>query len=86
LTRRALLSLFGSAAAAAVTDPDRLLWVPGKKKIFIPSPTVTYIEVWKQHAMYWVDGRGMVYRSESLHFHPVSFVLTYPELAAKVEG
>jgi len=29
-------ALLGAAAVAA--DPERLLWVPGKKKIFIPPP------------------------------------------------
>lgn len=32
VTRRALFSL----VAAALMDPDRLLWVPGRKRIFIP--------------------------------------------------
>ncbi len=32
MTRRALLGLLAGAAA----DPERLLWVPGKRRIFIP--------------------------------------------------
>lgn len=31
---------FGAIAAALVLDPERLLWVPGRKSIFIPTPTV----------------------------------------------
>ncbi|MES2460567.1 MAG: hypothetical protein V4671_08275, partial [Armatimonadota bacterium] len=31
------LSLLGAAAAGAVLDPERLLWVPGQKTIFLPS-------------------------------------------------
>jgi hypothetical protein len=38
IDRRGFLRLFGAAAAAAVLDPERLLWVPGQKTIFIPSP------------------------------------------------
>jgi len=39
LNRRGFLgSLFGAAAIAA--DPEKLLWVPGAKKIFIPPASV----------------------------------------------
>ena len=41
LTRRGFLSLFGSMTAAAVALPlvdlDKLLWVPGAKRIFVPA-------------------------------------------------
>lgn len=37
VNRRAFLGLLASAAAGAVLDPERLLWVPGRKTIFIPS-------------------------------------------------
>jgi hypothetical protein len=41
LSRRGFLSVFGSMAAAAVALPlldlDKLLWVPGEKKIVLPS-------------------------------------------------
>lgn len=36
--RRGFLSLLASGLAGAVLDPDRLLWVPGKKLISIPKP------------------------------------------------
>jgi hypothetical protein len=36
IDRRGFLRLFGAAAAAAVLDPERLLWVPGQKTIFLP--------------------------------------------------
>ena len=43
MTRRDLFRLLTSAAATAVAsaaiDPERLLWVPGKKTISIPPPT-----------------------------------------------
>lgn len=37
MTRRGLLGFFGTAALCAA-DPERLLWVPGKKVISIPAP------------------------------------------------
>jgi hypothetical protein len=36
MTRRAWLSLL----AGAVLDPERLLWVPGRRVISIPAPAV----------------------------------------------
>lgn len=44
--RRSFLRAFGLGAAAAiiapevVLDPERALWVPGRKTIFLPSPPV----------------------------------------------
>lgn len=38
MTRRGLLGLFGSAAAAFALDPERALWVRGAKTISIASP------------------------------------------------
>ena len=38
MTRRGLLGLFVGAAAAATFDPERALWVPGRKLISIPKP------------------------------------------------
>ena len=37
LNRRAFLA----AIAAAAVDPERLLWVPGKRRIFIPKGLVS---------------------------------------------
>lgn len=36
--RRFLQILGGSAVATMAFDPEKLLWVPGEKKIFIPPP------------------------------------------------
>lgn len=36
MTRRALFRLFAAAPIAAVVDPEKLLWTPGKKLISIP--------------------------------------------------
>ena len=41
MRRREFTSILAGAVAAAVSlplDPDLALWVPGRKKIFIPSP------------------------------------------------
>lgn len=38
LNRRGFLSLLGAAVSGAVLDPERLLWVPGRKTISIPQP------------------------------------------------
>lgn len=41
MRRRGFLGLIGAALAGAVMDPDRALWVPRKRLISIPKPTVT---------------------------------------------
>lgn len=38
MNRRAFLSALGAVAAGAVLDPEMLLWKPGAKTIFLPSP------------------------------------------------
>lgn len=37
MNRRGFLSLLGLGAAGLAIDPERLLWVPGQKTIFLPS-------------------------------------------------
>ncbi len=44
--RMALASLIGAAAGLAM-DPERALWVPGAKKIFIPNVTKQKIWVYR---------------------------------------
>jgi len=39
MNRRSFLSVFGAAAIGATFDLEQLLWVPGKKTIFLPSAT-----------------------------------------------
>ena len=41
MNRRELLKLLLSGAAGYALDVDRLLWVPGVKKIFIPSGNIS---------------------------------------------
>lgn len=50
LNRRTFLRLFASGVAGTVAsgelDIDRLLWVPGAKKIFLPNnPTISLSEI-----------------------------------------
>ncbi len=40
IDRRQVLRLLLSGAAAAAVDPDSALWIPGRKKIFIPPVSV----------------------------------------------
>lgn len=41
MNRRAFLSTLVAGLATPIVDLDRLLWVPGRKKIFIPTYTPT---------------------------------------------
>lgn len=34
--------MLGAALAGATLDPERLLWVPGRKAIFLPTPKALY--------------------------------------------
>lgn len=38
MNRRGFFGALAAIAAAATLDPERLLWVPGKKLISIPAP------------------------------------------------
>lgn len=38
MNRRAFLNTLMALAGTAVLDPERLLWVPGAKKIFVMEP------------------------------------------------
>jgi hypothetical protein len=37
--RRAFLKTLAAAVAGATLDPEKLLWIPGQKKIFLPAAT-----------------------------------------------
>ncbi|MGD0012803.1 MAG: hypothetical protein ABSD56_00025 [Bryobacteraceae bacterium] len=41
MNRRGFFAVLAGVAATAVLDPERLLWVPGKKLISIPRPRLT---------------------------------------------
>ena len=51
MNRRSFLSMLGVGAAATAFDPERLLWVPGVKTIFVPAPPriLKPIGVWNGH-------------------------------------
>jgi hypothetical protein len=44
VNRRGFLSMLGIGGAALALDPERLLWVPGKKLISIASTAVDVID------------------------------------------
>lgn len=44
-----------AAGVAATIDPEELLWMPGKKKIFVPAPEV--IQCWTFRKTAFVIGR-----------------------------
>lgn len=49
MNRRHFLNSFAAAASAMVLDPERLLWVPGKKSFSIPKAAVELcdgFEIW----------------------------------------
>ena len=43
MNRRAFLSVLGTGAAGMTLDPERLLWVPGAKRIFLPSVRAAFV-------------------------------------------
>jgi hypothetical protein len=61
MTRRSLLRFLAAApaaiAAAVVADPEKLLWVPGKKLISIPAPRVVQRAVPIRTPFFDEDGR-----------------------------
>lgn len=77
MTRRQVLRLLGVTAAALVEDPERRLWTPGQRKIFIPPapaigrPTIADIlgdGRWHYIAM---DGSGRIWSLEGGNVPPV---------------
>lgn len=74
MNRRDFLNLMAGVTATAVLDPEKLLWVPGEKKIFIPKTEIklaTESEVWWHESnryafqLVWFDSRDVVDRSMS---------------------
>src|SRR5438876_9717976 len=49
MNRRGFLSTLLTTSIAAAFDPERLLWVPGKKTLFIPSPQIEK----------WIEGQSV---------------------------
>lgn len=50
MNRRGFLGALAAIAATATLDPERLLWVPGKKLISIPAPSP--VEVFRFMELY----------------------------------
>jgi hypothetical protein len=46
MNRRSFLRTLGLAAAGLTLDPERLLWVPGQKTIFLPSAHTIVTPEW----------------------------------------
>ncbi len=60
MTRRGFLSLLG-AAAVTVTDPERLLWMPGKKP-WKDGVSMRFIKTYNPHNEYlFVTGLDTLY-------------------------
>lgn len=78
MDRRAFVKTFGVALAAFGLDPDRLLWVPGAKTIFIPEQTgeiVAYDESWLADLSMINLVTYRYLRSEGIHMaHPIKYV------------
>jgi hypothetical protein len=53
LNRRAFFQRAALATVALAVDPERLLWTPGAKRIFIPkpSPPATLEEIFARHGI-----------------------------------
>ncbi len=63
MNRRHFLNLLGMGAAGLVLDPERLLWVPGARKIFIPPVlAVAGSSEVVGHQIWGSAGEGMPYR------------------------
>ena len=63
MNRRSFLSML---AATAVLDPERLLWVPGAKTIFIPARVKKPIVVqWYRYSLNWKPGAVIEYGSRT---------------------
>jgi len=43
VNRRAFLGTLAAGLAGIALDPERLLWVPGQKRIFLPSPSPSLV-------------------------------------------
>jgi len=50
-----------SLAAAFALDPERLLWIPGAKKIFIPSAEIKVFSVEEMETWTEVDAVGRMF-------------------------
>lgn len=68
LNRRAFLQIVSASAAAVAFDPERLLWVPGSKTIFLP-PEKTIAIATTLPPYHWFTAETMALMSKELGFH-----------------
>jgi hypothetical protein len=71
MNRRAFLATLAAGAAGLVLDPERLLWVPGAKTFFLPSPkpvgiSMRFVREWtvQKHVTRFDVLYGMVLRPD----------------------
>jgi hypothetical protein len=77
MTRRGIL---GALLGAATMDPERLLWVPGKRVISIPKPIANSYGV---PEVYWVSLDEYVRsrrRLEIMRYRGTHVIVKIPEL------
>lgn len=86
MNRRSFLSLLGSGAlgaAAHTLDLDRLLWVPGKKTIFLPPAPIKFTMMYALPPFAVDKETGIAVRvmNEWIQFHPNAFAMVMAPLA-----
>lgn len=94
--RRLFLRTLAAAAVGAALDPERLLWVPGQKTIFLPSVPAVQPLVFHPDAFEMVMDleTGLAIRfvrqyDATLDLWPrfdVVYGCVYPTLAARIRG
>jgi hypothetical protein len=95
IARRGFLkSLLGGLAAASalpvVLDPEKLLWVPGAKTIFIPNiidkfdPNVSTIELLTKEFMYLLKNNLKMARAVNQSYISVGNILGEPKIGAPI--
>lgn len=99
MNRRFFLASLAASVASAALDPERALWIPGKKLISIPKPSVhrvhhlvdagsiTFEEIWVRK-----EGRGLLFRGNALieswpiDEAPVWWALLLPRIKTDAQG
>lgn len=66
-------SFLASLAAALTLDPERALYVPGKKLISVPPPKVLRVRI----QMHFIGRDGLRYEPEKLAFHRNAYIWAY---------
>ncbi len=63
MNRRGFLGAAAAAVAALAIDPERLLWVPGAKTIFIPPAVSSSADIYRLWLLSWDEkvAKGLFY-------------------------